>query len=89
MEFCWWWYWWSTWKYRFYDDDLQTISKKIQKIVILKYLQKIKENFGFFDDVPEITPTSVMQTNDIEENIKMKKKEVNQVATTEKNSFKT
>ncbi|MCB9097185.1 MAG: chemotaxis protein CheA [Aliarcobacter sp.] len=69
----------------FYDDDLQTISKNT-KDSDFKISSEDKENFGFFDDVPEITPTSVMQTNDIEEeNIKNEeKKEVNQVATTEK-----
>ncbi|CAM3468422.1 chemotaxis protein CheA [Arcobacter aquimarinus] len=69
----------------FYDDDLQTISKNT-KDSDFKISSEDKENFGFFDDVPEITPTSIMQTNDIEEeNIKNEeKKEVNQVATTEK-----
>ncbi|MFY9088748.1 chemotaxis protein CheA [Arcobacter aquimarinus] len=69
----------------FYDDDLQTISKNT-KDSDFKISSEDKENFGFFDDVAEITPTSVMQTNDIEEeNIKNEeKKEVNQVTTTEK-----
>ena len=50
----------------FYDDDLETISKNT-KDSDFKISSEDKENFGFFDDVPEITPTSVMQTNDVEE----------------------
>lgn len=69
----------------FYDDDLETISKNT-KDSDFKISSEDKENFGFFDDVPEITPTSVMQTNDVEEeSIKNEEKnEVKQVVTTEK-----
>ena len=52
----------------FYDDDLQTISKNT-KDSDFKISSENKENFGFFDEVPEISPSSVMKTNDIEEEI--------------------
>ncbi|RXJ84767.1 chemotaxis protein CheA [Arcobacter cloacae] len=69
----------------FYDDDLETISKNT-KDSDFKISSEDKENFGFFDDMPEITPTSVMQTNDVEEeSIKNEEKnEVKQVAVIEK-----
>ncbi|MGD9623234.1 MAG: chemotaxis protein CheA [Arcobacter sp.] len=52
----------------FYDDDLETISKNT-KDSDFKISNDDKENFGFFDEMPNITPDSVMQTNDIEEKI--------------------
>ncbi|MBD3830919.1 MAG: Hpt domain-containing protein, partial [Arcobacter sp.] len=52
----------------FYDDDLETISKNT-KDSDFKISNDDKENFGFFDEMPNITPDSVMQTNDIEEKV--------------------
>lgn len=51
--------------YGFFDDELETISSNTKDEVIIKNEQK--ENFGFFDEMPQITPESVMKTNDIEE----------------------
>ena len=50
--------------YGFFDDELETISSNTKDEVIIK---EEKEDFGFFDDMPQITPESVMKTNDIEE----------------------
>ena len=44
--------------------------------VIIKNEQK--EDFGFFDEMPQITPESVMKTNDIEEKIAIPVEETNQ-----------
>lgn len=52
----------------FYDDDLETISKNT-KDSDFKISNEDKDNFGFFDEMPEMTPSAVMQTNDIEEKV--------------------
>jgi two-component system chemotaxis sensor kinase CheA len=64
----------------FYDDDLQTISRNT-KDSDFKISSEDKENFGFFDEMPELSPTSVIQTNDIEEktNFEQTKIEKNEV----------
>ena len=54
--------------YGFYDEDLETISNNT-KDSDFKISNEEKENFGFFDDMPEINPNSVMETNDIKEDI--------------------
>jgi two-component system, chemotaxis family, sensor kinase CheA len=54
--------------YGFYDDDLEEISRNAVDSDF-KLTNEDKEQFGFFDDVPEITPNSQMTTNDIEEKI--------------------
>jgi two-component system chemotaxis sensor kinase CheA len=54
-------------KMGFYDDALETISKNTNASDF-KISDEDKENFGFFDDVPEISPDSVMGSNDIEDN---------------------
>ena len=51
--------------YGFYDEDLEKLSNDIGDEI--KLTEEDKEYFGFFDDVEEITPNSVMKTNDIEE----------------------
>ena len=50
----------------FFDDELESQSKNTDDIK--QKLSENKEDFGFFDDVPSITPNSVMKTNDINEN---------------------
>lgn len=50
----------------FYDDDLENISKNT-KGSDFKLSSEDKENFGFFDDMPELSADSVMNSNDIEE----------------------
>ncbi len=62
--------------YGFFDDELETISSNTKDEVIIKNEQK--ENFGFFDEMPQITPESVMKTNDIEEKIAIPVEETNQ-----------
>lgn len=56
----------------FYDDDLEAISKNT-KDSDFKISNEDKENFGFFDEMPEITPSSIMQTNNIENDIEEEK----------------
>jgi two-component system, chemotaxis family, sensor kinase CheA len=51
--------------YGFFDDDLQQLSNDIGDEV--RVTEDDREHFGFFDDVEEITPNSVMKTNDIVE----------------------
>ena len=61
--------------YGFYDADLQEISDNaVDSDFILTKAEQ--DNFGFFDDVPEISPDSVMKSNDIEEVTPAIKKEV-------------
>ena len=62
--------------YGFFDDELETISSNTKDEVIIKNEQK--EDFGFFDEMPQITPESVMRTNDIEEKIVIPTEEINQ-----------
>ncbi len=50
----------------FYDDDLENISRNT-KDSDFKLSNEDKENFGFFDDMPELSADSVMNSNDIEE----------------------
>ena len=52
--------------YGFYDEDLEEISRNALDSDF-KLTNGNQEHFGFFDDVPEITPNSQMKTNDIEE----------------------
>ena len=56
--------------YGFYDEDLEKLSNDIGDEI--KLTEEDKEYFGFFDDVEEITPNSVMKTNDIEEKVEKK-----------------
>lgn len=69
----------------FYDDTLETISKNTNDNDF-KISNDDKENFGFFDEMPEITPNAVMKTNDIEEDEELKEEEkiVKQVEEIEK-----
>ena len=52
--------------YGFYDEDLEEISRNALDSDF-KLTNGDQEHFGFFDDVPEITPNSQMKTNEIEE----------------------
>ncbi|QKF67187.1 chemotaxis sensory histidine kinase [Arcobacter venerupis] len=52
----------------FYDQDLETISENT-KDSEFKISTEDKDNFGFFDEMPEISSNSVMETNDIQEEI--------------------
>ena len=52
--------------YGFYDEDLEEISRNALDSDF-KLTNGDQEHFGFFDDVPEITPNSQMIINDIEE----------------------
>ena len=49
----------------FFDDDLENI--KATSNSYKKISDEDKENFGFFDEMPSISPNSVMETFDIEE----------------------
>ena len=52
--------------YGFYHEDLEEISRNALDSDF-KLTNEDQEHFGFFDDVPEITPNSQMIINDIEE----------------------
>ena len=52
--------------YGFYDEDLEEISRNAVDSDF-QLTKEDQEQFGFFDDVPELTPNSQMITNDIEE----------------------
>jgi two-component system, chemotaxis family, sensor kinase CheA len=52
----------------FYDQDLETISENT-KDSEFKISTEDKDNFGFFDEMPEISSNSVMETNEIQEEI--------------------
>jgi two-component system chemotaxis sensor kinase CheA len=56
----------------FYDEDLETISNNT-KDSDFKITDEDRENFGFFDDMPEISVNSVMETNDIKEDLIVEK----------------
>ena len=51
--------------YGFYDNDLEKLSNDIGDEPSVIDLDR--ENFGFFDDMPDINPDSVMQMNDDDE----------------------
>jgi len=51
--------------YGFFDDNLEKKSNDLNDEDFK--LDNSKEDFGFFDDMPSITPDAVMKTNDIEE----------------------
>ncbi|MFY4843499.1 chemotaxis protein CheA [Aliarcobacter butzleri] len=51
--------------YGFFDDNLEKKSNDLNDEDFK--LDNSKEDFGFFDDMPNITPDAVMKTNDIEE----------------------
>ncbi|QKF59399.1 chemotaxis protein CheA [Aliarcobacter lanthieri] len=57
----------------FYDDDLETKSNNTDDSKFK--IDESKDNFGFFDDMPKITPDAIMKTNDIEDNNKNAKVE--------------
>ena len=59
--------------YGFYDEELEAISDNTKDS---DFKIEDKENFGFFDEMPEISPTSVMETNDIKEEKAVIKAEV-------------
>ncbi|MBU0925734.1 chemotaxis protein CheA [bacterium] len=67
--------------YGFFDDDLQQLSNEIGDEV--RVTEDDREHFGFFDDVSELTPDSVMQTNDIEEKAISPKQKETPVAVSE------
>jgi two-component system chemotaxis sensor kinase CheA len=51
--------------YGFFDDDLEEVSRNAIDSDF-KLTDKDQESFGFFDEMPELTPNSEMKTNDIE-----------------------
>ena len=51
--------------YGFYDNDLENLSNDIGDEPSVIDLDR--ENFGFFDEMPDINPDSVMQMNDDDE----------------------
>ena len=53
--------------YGFIEDDLEKISELVDNQP--EEIKEEKEHFGFFDDVPSITPNSVMKLNDIDEKV--------------------
>ncbi len=62
--------------YGFYDEELEAISDNTKDS---DFKIEDKENFGFFDEMPEISPTSVMETNDIKEEKAVIKAEVESI----------
>jgi two-component system, chemotaxis family, sensor kinase CheA len=70
--------------YGFYDEDLEEISRNAVDSDF-KLTNEDQEHFGFFDDVPEITPNSEMKTNDIEEKASTSVNENTVVSTPTKN----
>jgi two-component system chemotaxis sensor kinase CheA len=48
--------------YGFYDDDLEEISKNTEDVKNIEHTED--ENFGFFDDMPSISPESVIEIED-------------------------
>ncbi len=48
--------------YGFFDDELNDIDKNTKDVTTF---DDEKEDFGFFDDMPSISPDSVMETNDV------------------------
>jgi two-component system, chemotaxis family, sensor kinase CheA len=65
--------------YGFFEDDLEKISELVDSEPAVE--EEEKEHFGFFDDVPSITPDAVMKTNDIEKELE-KTQEINQIKNT-------
>ena len=59
----------------FYDDDLETISNNT-KSSDFKISEEDRENFGFFDDVPDLTPDSIMEIEEIKQEEKTTSAEV-------------
>ena len=52
--------------YGFFDDELERLSDTISDDNF-KIDDENKEHFGFFDDVPDISPNSFIKTNNIDE----------------------
>lgn len=48
--------------YGFYDDDLEEISNNTEDVKNIEHTED--ENFGFFDDMPSLSPDSVMEIED-------------------------
>ena len=67
--------------YGFNDDDLETISNNTKDS---DFKIEEKENFGFFDEMPEITANSVMESNDIKEEKIISKAEIETAVSEEK-----
>lgn len=67
--------------YGFYDDDLETISNNTKDI---DFKIEEKENFGFFDEMPELNVNSVMESNDIKEEKTISKAEIETAVSEEK-----
>jgi two-component system chemotaxis sensor kinase CheA len=51
--------------YGFFDEELESIASIIDDSI--PEVSEEKEDFGFFDDVPTISPDSVMETNEIKQ----------------------
>ena len=67
--------------YGFYDEDLETISNNT-KDSDFKLSDEEKEHFGFFDDMPELTPDAIMEVEEIrEEKVTVKKAAHEEVVT--------
>lgn len=60
--------------YGFYDDGLEKKSNDSNSEDFK--IDKNKEDFGFFDDVPKITPDAIMKTNDINNDVEDKQEEI-------------
>lgn len=54
--------------YGFFDDELEEIALNTDDTLVVT--DDDKEDFGFFDDMPSLSPDSVMESNNVEEEIK-------------------
>ncbi|RXK00875.1 chemotaxis protein CheA [Arcobacter sp. CECT 8986] len=71
--------------YGFFDDELNETAKISMEDTSSQSIYSDEDNFGFFDDMPEITPDAQIQTNDIkEEKIEEVKPAVQEVKKEEK-----
>lgn len=56
--------------YGFFEDELEEIAENTDDSELI-ITDADKEDFGFFDDMPILTPDSVMETNEVEEETKV------------------
>ena len=58
--------------YGFFDEELNDIDRNTEDV---HAFEEGKEDFGFFDDMPSISPDSVMETNEVKQDEPEVKKE--------------
>ncbi|MFY9074211.1 chemotaxis protein CheA [Malaciobacter mytili] len=57
--------------YGFFDDDLEETARLSMSDTSSQSIYDDEENFGFFDDMPSITPNSKMELNEVKEEPKI------------------